>query len=159
VKPTVSFLDWLEVYGLIGAADWRLDQEGFKGVLGTQYGGGLRLRVFPWFWEKTGIFNIDLDAQANGLKTSDNHRNANVWEYQFSGIVSKEFQVFIPYVGVKYTLMGANFSPTGSANMAADTFWGVFIGLDYFVTPFVFFSAELHIFTDTAVNLGVGFKY
>jgi len=159
IKLAFAPLNWLDVYGLVGAADWRLDEGSFKGVLGTHYGGGVRLRLFPWFWEETGIFNFDVDSQASAMSTSDDKVDAYIWEYQWSGILSKEFQLFTLYGGAKYVLGGVNFSPGGTGNMSPDMFWGVFIGVDYFVTPYIFFSTELNIFTKTAISLGVGFKY
>ncbi len=36
---------------------------------------------------------------------------------------------------------------------------GVFIGTDYFVTPSVFFNAELSIFSETSIFLMVGYGY
>lgn len=169
VRATFSPLWFLDVYGNIGTADWRMQEPGFDSVLGLLYGGGLRLRLFPWFWEEEGLFNLELDAQAmalslrsgNASKHDFGHETADaeLWEYQISLMASKTFQFLVPYGGICYDRLGVNFSPGGSQNIESDFHWGVFIGLDYFVTPMVFFSAELHIFSETSLYLGVGFAY
>ena len=168
VRGTFAPLRWLDVSGFVGTADWRMRDADFESVLGVLYGGGLRLRLFPWFWEEEGLFNLEMDGQVAAISTKagdvdgdiwDRDVEAEYWEYQVSLIASKRFEVFIPFLGFCYDQMGVNFSPGGSRNVESDFNWGVFMGLDYYLTPLVYFSAELRVFTETALYLGVGFTY
>ena len=42
---------------------------------------------------------------------------------------------------------------------SVDDFVGVFGGVDYFVSPNVFFSGEAHLFDETSIYLGVGYRF
>jgi hypothetical protein len=169
VKAQFAPLKFLGVYGTIGAADWRMRDIGLESVLGVWYGGGVRLRVFPWFWEDKGFLNVELDGQIAALSTrsgnadlkafGDDDVRVEYWEYQASLLVSKRFEVFVPYLAVCYNRSGVQFAPGGSLNARPDFPWGALVGLEYFVTPQVFFTAEVHIFTENSIYVGAGFAY
>ena len=169
VKATFAPLRFLDVYGTIGAADWRMRGAGLESTLGAWYGGGFRLRVFPWFWQETGFLNVELDGQIAGLSTRSASADRSAFgsgrvrveyfEYQATLLASKRFEVFVPYLGVCYNRSGVKFSPGGSRDARPDFEWGALVGLEYFVTPQVYFTAEVHIFTENSFTLGAGFAY
>ena len=169
VKATFAPTRFLDLYGTVGAADWRMREAGLESVLGVWYGGGFRLRVFPWFWQEDGFLNVEIDAQALALSTSSGSANAGAfgnrdvrvgyWEYQGTLLVSKRFEVFVPFVGVCYNRSGVHFVPGGSRNSRPDFDWGALVGLEYSITPQVYFTGEVHIFTENSFYLGAGFAY
>ena len=153
VKATFAPTRFLGLYGTVGAADWRMREAGLESVLGVWYGGGFRLRVFPWFWQENGFLNAD-------TKTFGPHDvRVGYWEYQATLLASKRFEVFVPFVGVCYNRSGVHFAPGGSRNARPDFDWGALVGLEYSITPQVYFTGEVHIFTENSFYLGAGFAY
>ncbi|MDP8254380.1 MAG: hypothetical protein P9M14_01390 [Candidatus Alcyoniella australis] len=154
----ISFGPWriIDFYALGGAGDLSITGTTFRAALGPYYGGGLRLQVFPW---NEGEFRVALDGNVTGMHVEDEGVRGDWWEYQAALIISKTWQNFTPFGGVKYSDSGVHFKPGGSNNVRSDQNVGVFLGVDYFITPFVFFNGEIHVFAETAAFVGVGYRY
>jgi len=157
IKADVAPIPYVDIYGLFGASDLRMDNAPFEGILGTAWGVGLRPQVFPLTFMKSP-FKVALDGQYAELRTRDNDIHARLSEIQVSAIVSYVMKSLAPYGGIKYDHTTVHFS--GSDNdIVGDMDWGAFIGCDYFVTPNVFFNLELSIFAETAFYLSTGYKF
>ena len=154
----VSFGAWkiIDVYALGGAGDLAITGTTFRSPLGPYYGGGVRFQVYPW---NEGEFRVALDGNATGMRVEDEGIKGDWWEYQAALIVSKTWQNLTPFGGVKYSDSGVHFEPGGTNNLRSDQNVGVFLGIDYFITPYVFFNGEIHIFAETAAFVGVGYCY
>lgn len=158
-KINLSPLNFLEMYGLIGAADLQLDDGDYKGTLATAWGGGLRAEVFPSFWNVDTNFHIALDGQYFSVTTEDNDILGTLQEAQGALILSYAFARGVaPYGGLKYDYAHLKFE--GSNNdMRGDVDLAVFVGCDYEVTDEVFFNVDLTIFAETRIFASVGYKY
>jgi hypothetical protein len=168
----VGPMDYFDFYGTIGAADFKLSGvEGgennanvsnhYRGGLVTVYGGGIRPQLFPLWFFKTKL-NVSADFQYAAFTTEDEIGGRNIearyQEGQIALIVSYNLRDVIPYGGLKYNPINIDF--TGTKNdLKGDMDSGVFIGADYFVTPNVFFTGELSIFSETSIFLMVGYNY
>ncbi|MCB1154677.1 hypothetical protein KDL45_13565 [bacterium] len=152
---------YIDAYGLIGAADFQLDDADYRGTLATAYGGGARGELFPlWFYSTP--FRVAVDVNYLTFTTEDTlggqDIKARYEEYQASALLAYQWQGITPYGGFKYNPTYVTMEGSRN-NLVGDTDYGVFIGLDYFVTPNVFFAGELSIFAETSIFLAVGFTF
>ena len=166
VKVDAGPIKYLDVYGLIGAADFKisgteLGEQSYRGNLATFYGGGIRPQLLP-----LGLFtskvSLAADLQYAAFTTEDEIGGetfqARYQEGQVALVLTYNLKMVIPYGGLKYNPI--NVDITGVKNdLKGDIDAGVFIGTDYFVTPSVFFSGELSIFSETSIFLTVGYNY
>ncbi len=158
VKLDLAPANFIDIYGLIGAADLQLDDGDYKGILGFAYGGGIRPAVFPSFWNVKSNFHILLDGQYLTWSTMDDDVGSTLHQGQAALIMAYVIRGLAPYGGFKYDYVLIEFD--GSDNdMRGDLDFGVFVGCDYFVTDEVFFNVELTIFSETRIFAGVGYKY
>jgi hypothetical protein len=156
IKADVAPIRYVDIYGLIGTSDLRMDHADFQGSLGTMWGVGLRPQVFPLTLQSP--INITLDAQYAEAYTADEDIRARLSELQVSLVIAYVMRSIVPYGGVKFDRALVHFS--GSDNdVDGDMDWGALIGCDYYVTQNVFFNLELSIFAETAFYLSTGFKY
>jgi hypothetical protein len=156
VKADVAPIRYIDIYGLIGTSDLRMDKYDFQGSLGTMWGVGLRPQLFPLTLKSP--INITLDAQYSELYTSDENVRARASELQISLVFAYVMKSIVPYAGIKFDYAKVIFS--GSHNdVRGDLPWGGMIGVDYYVTQNVFFNLELSIFSETAFYLQTGYKY
>jgi hypothetical protein len=166
VKLDVAPMQYLDIFGIIGAANFKLARfnssyPAYRGDLVTCYGGGLRPQIFPLWFYKTN-FSVDADLQYLAFTTEDQIDGKTVearyQEGQASLLVSYRMKGIVPYGGFKYNPI--NIDITGTKNdLKGDMDVGIFIGADYFVTPSVYFTAELSIFSETSFFLMVGYNY
>jgi len=162
-KFTVGPIKYVDVYGIFGGSDLRENDGQFDGLLGTTFGIGLRPQIFPLIWRdkiNTKI-RIALDGQYREIRTSDDTTSGRLLEGQGALIISYVTPTFVPYGGMKYDWAKVLFSgnPRVADNIISSNKVGAFLGTDYFVTPEVFFSAELSIFTETGLYLAVGYRW
>ena len=158
-KLNLAPFNFLEIYGLIGAADIQLDDGDYKGVLSLAWGGGLRTEVFPAYWNVDTDFHIALDGQYYTVSTEDNNIASTFQEAQGALILSYAFARGVaPYGGLKYDYALLKFEG-GDNDMRGDLDFAVFVGCDYGVTDEIFFNVDLTIFSETRIFAGVGYKY
>lgn len=158
-KINLAPANFVELYGLVGAADIQLDDGDYKGSLVPAFGGGIRPALFPSFWKVESNFHLTLDGQYMTFTTEDNDIKATMHEGQAAIILAYVMRERIaPYGGLKYDY--AYVEVEGAENdLKGDVDFAVFVGCDYFVTAEVFFNVELNIFSETRVFAGVGYKY
>lgn len=139
--------DHMSIYAKAGYSDLK-----FRGSertpLSLTLGGGVTVSLLP----PSEMNNVLIEAQMDYF-TPENFR---VIDYQFGATYIYRSNNVIPYAGVK-------FSDTDVKNTDTDEEWqgkwkfGIVIGIQYFVNPNVFFSAEMHNFDQDAVYGSVGF--
>jgi hypothetical protein len=156
VKPDIAPVRYVDIYGLIGAAELELQNRKFDGTLGLDWGVGLRPQLFPLVWNNP--LNITLDGQFVQTRSADHNTHATLDEVQASLIFSYVMKSLAPYGGLKYDHTWMEFKSKRN-EMQDKLDWGLFIGCDYFVTQNVFFNLELTIFAETAAFLSTGYKY
>jgi len=156
--------DFVGFFASFGTGDWRMSEIEYQSFLGIDYAGGVAFKIFPW---ERSAFQTVLALSVGGFQSSG---SAHIGKEQRNDIENMEYQGsllfsyavernIIPFGGIRYDASYTRFSPRYQYNMTPSGKWGVQLGLDYFVTPYVFFSGEMQIFERTAVYMGVGLKY
>jgi hypothetical protein len=139
--------DHLSVFAKAGASDMQ-----FRGSdrtpLSFTLGGGLTVSLL----DPAERNNVLIDAQMDYFTPKE----FRVIDYQFGATYIYRNNNVIPYAGIK-------FSDTSVKNTENNDEWegkwkfGIVIGIQYFVNPNVFFSAEMHNFDQDSIYGGVGF--
>ena len=145
LRPTFKIYNRIAFYGNIGAADFH--QGGADGALGLLTGGGAKVFIV----NDNPYLNLYLDGQFSTFSSDDNGSGGRFFAYQFSGVISHQAVNWIIYAGPKYSQL--------QNGAEADQKVGIVIGLDYSITPMVFFTAEMHNFSDDALYVGVGYRF
>jgi len=157
-------VEFFGVFASIGTGDWRMGTIDYQSFLGVNYSGGVKFKVFPWerspFQTVLSLGAWGFQASGTALEGDEEEVDVGIIEYQGSLVFSYAVERnILPFGGVRYVSSSTRFSPRARYNMAPVGKWGVQLGIDYFVTPYVFFSGEMQIFERTAAYLGVGLKY
>ena len=161
LRGEFGVLDGLDLYGLLGLSSLSFDDANFDGSLGPTLGIGARygLLNFP-----ESNLRIILDVQAEYSRVEDGSKRVSQQRYHAATYVLKEFGAagrvgyFYPYAGLK--LSYARFDGSGGMDDYHSEDWlGIFAGADYFVSPNVYFSGEAHLFDETSLSLGVGYRF
>jgi len=148
VRPALTFKGRIAVYANLGMAD--LHQGEFDGALGLLAGGGAKIFLI----NASRYLNLYLDGQFHTFQTAGD-RDRRFWAYQGAVLISHASENWNVYGGGKYS----EFTEDGGDNAAAADKVGIIIGIDYSVTPMVFFTGEMHNFSDDALYLGVGYRF
>lgn len=161
-KVNFAPANFLDIYGIIGAADLQLDDGDFKGVLAPAWGFGLRPAIFPSFWNVDTNFNIALDGQYLTWTTEANDQSATFHEVQgalvLAYVYKRDTPFVVPYGGFKYDYVLVKFE--GNSNdLRGDIDYAISVGCDYYVTKEVFFNVDLTIFSETRIFAAVGYQY
>lgn len=153
-------VDGLEIYGILGLTDAEFDDANFDGGLGGTFGAGVKYGLFHF--QTTGL-KLVLDVQGEYFSSSDGSKRARQQAYHGAAYLVKEVGAagrvgyFYPYGGLR--LSYARYDDKGIDDFTNEDFVGVFGGADYFVNPNIFFSGEVHLFDETSLYLGVGYRF
>ena len=153
--------DGIEVYALMGFSDAQFDREDFTGTLGASLGLGVRYGLLHY--PQTGV-RVVLDLQGEAFRSRDGSKTVRHQAYHAAVYVVREIGA-AGRVGYLYPYGGARVSYArydgshGVDDYTGDDFIGVFGGADYFVNPNVFFTGEVHLFDETSIYLGVGYRF
>ncbi len=153
IKADYGLLDRLDLYGEVGVADLQIEQKEFRGALSTIYGGGIKLSLLPL--SANGL-NFFLNGQILAFSSKDGGAEADFLEYQGAATLCFKSNNFATYGGVRVSQVVIDYKDQGT--LKAKNLVGVFLGIDYFVNPKVFFTGEMHNFDQDALYLGVGYK-
>ena len=145
LRPTFKIYDRIAFYADIGAADFH--QGDADGALGLLAGGGTKIFII----NDNPYINLYIDGQFLTFSSSYGTESERFLAYQFSAILSHQENNWDIYAGPKYAQLQ-------NSDHASDKV-GIVIGIDYSVTPMVFFTAEMHNFTDDALYVGVGYRF
>ena len=160
LRAQFGLIDKLDLYLLLGFADADLNGASFKGALGGHFGIGAHYAMLEFAENDTKLM---LDVQADFYRSSDGGDRVTQQGYYLATYLLREFGAagrtgyFYPFGGVRvsYTYMDGK----GTDNLTGKDFVGVFGGADYFVNPNVFFTGEVHVFDETSLYLGVGYRF
>ncbi len=152
-------LDGVDLYGTLGLGDLDFDRADFSGSLGETFGGGVRLGLmnFP-----ESSVKLVLDLQGEYLRTADGSKRVRHQAYHAATYLVREIGAarrvgyLFPYGGLRVSY--ARYDGRRLDDYEGDNFVGVFGGVDYFVSPNVFFAGELHLFDENSLYLGVGYR-
>jgi hypothetical protein len=145
LRPTFKIYDRVAFYGNIGAADYHHGDA--DGTLGLLAGGGAKV----FFIAHNQYINLYADGQFLTFASKYDGAGHRFFAYQFALLISHKDDNWNIYAGPKY----AQLQNGAHANDKV----GIVIGMDYSVTPMVYFTAEMHNFSDDALYVGVGYRF
>jgi hypothetical protein len=160
-RGQIGVLDGLDLYATLGFGDLEFDRVDFQGSLGEDLGIGLRYGLLN-FPEQS--MKLVTDLQAEYLRSEDGSRKVERMGYHAALYLVREMGAagrvgyFYPFGGLRFSYAHYELNQ-GIDDYSSDNFLGVFGGADYFVTPNVFFSGELHLFDENGLYLGVGYRF
>lgn len=137
-----------------GVADLRLKNDGYRGILGGGFGGGLRGCLFDPEEQK---LNASLFLEAFTFNSDSSTGGSSVREYEAALLFDFTSENTTTYAGLKASQMAITVSP-GSRDFNAGNTLGAVFGIDYLVTPQVYFNGEIQIYDQQAIYLNVGYK-
>ncbi len=164
-------VDWLEFGGTLMAADARRSRTKFRGNMGV--GGGVDLRFYPILQERFEI-NVAIGGGAlfirnegdtpgtispRGTRVDDSLRTR---QYHAELILSRAFDTWNLYGGVIWNRNKVlqDFIPSdldpGLDDVQEVFPAGLVVGVDYFITPLVFFSIEGQNFHEDTITGTIG---
>lgn len=160
-RAEVGVADGLDLYGILGFTDADLDHADFAGTLGESFGVGVRygLLNFP-----ESALQVVLDLQGEYFRSRDGDRDLRTRAYHAATYLVREIGAagrvgyIYPFGGVRLSYARAD-GGGGVDDVHSDDLVGIFGGADYFVNPNVFFSGEVHLFDETSLYLGVGYRF
>lgn len=163
-----------ELYGKIGVSDLKGNWKRLNGTkvkvemdrglalaaggsadLWRSEGGDVALRLGSEIrWTEPGIDKVKVDEVSVDISEAD----FELWEWQVSLAVSKEFERLIPYIGIKYSDsdMKTKYTYGGTAydiDAGNDNNIGAFAGFNYPVTDNFTVSLEGRFFDEEAVTI------
>ncbi len=159
-RAQIGVLEKLDLYALLGFADVDIDDPGFKGTLGENLGIGALYAMLEFADSDTRLM---LDLQGEFVRSKDGSDQVRQQNYHAATYLMREFGAagrtgyFYPFGGIRVSY--SRYDPSGKGEFISKDFVGVFGGADYFVNPNVFFSGEVHVFDETSLYLGVGYRF
>ncbi len=150
-----SIISSLTVFADAGFADVSLSNPNFQGYMGFSYGGGLKFSVPD---PHRSRYTINFDADVYNVQSGNSVRNANDFEY--SGAIYAAFKNAntITYGGLQASNVDLSFtSPNQDYHSKYNV--GALFGMDEFITPFLFFNFEVHVFDEQSVEGSMGYEF
>jgi hypothetical protein len=160
LRAQLGVMEKLDLYALLGVADLEIDGGGFKGTLGADLGVGARYSMLE-FPDSDARLMLDLQGEVG--RSEDGSERVTRQSYHAATYLLGEYGAagrtgyFYPYGGIRVSY--ARYDGEGLDNFISKDFVGVFGGADYFVNPNVFFSGEVHLFDETSLFLGAGYRF
>ncbi len=150
-----NIISSLSIYADGGFDDVWLSNPDFKGYLGGSYGGGVRLSLPD---PHRSRFTINIVADLNNTGSGNGVRNVNDFEY--TGAVYAAFKNLntITYGGIETSNVDLSFTNPNISYTSKYNIGGIF-GLDQFITPYVFFNFEVHVFDVQSVEGSIGYTF
>lgn len=161
LRAQFGVLDGVDLYATVGLGDLEFDHADFEGSLGESFGVGLRYGLLNF---KENEMKLVLDVQGEYLRSSDGGERVRHQAYHAAALLVKEIGAagrvgyLFPYGGARVSY--ARYDASGGVDdYTSDDVIGVLGGVDYFVNPNVFFSAEAHLFDETGLYLSAGYRF
>ncbi len=161
VRAEFGLLANLDLYALFGLTDVEFQHLNFEGDLRESLGAGVRWSVLQL---PDPALQFVLDLQGETFRSEDGARTARCQAYHLAAYAVREIGAagrvgyFYPYGGLRLSYADYDLN-RGASDHSSDDFLGVFGGVDYFVNPNVYFSGEAHLFDETSLYLGVGYRF
>jgi len=183
LKPSYAINDLIEVYAQAGIVKNDISTQGYVGGVyktpysitfdpDLSYGAGVKLNSDidnVWFVGADVQFLLADDSakvvkNPAGNMTEYIYRSSTLFEWQAAVYGARRLDMFIAYGGVKYfdstlEMTGATGQP--DINFAADTNFGIFVGVDIPIdmTGEEDWTTSLELIFADELSFGVGFKY
>ncbi len=145
----ISPKKWFCGYVFGGFSDMKFDAENFHSPLGPKFGAGIKFSV-----SSGSYVSLNLDGQFAYQHNSDG-QSLDYYELQSFLTISYRYANLYVYGGLSVSESWLDFS--GGNSYTASNLFGVVVGMDYFVTPTLFMTVEMHNFDKDAIYIGVGF--
>lgn len=136
-----------------GVSDLRFKDDGFRGILGGAFGLGMKGVIFDPEEQKT---NVCFFLEGLTFKSESSDRRALVFEYQAALLVEFTAENTTTYGGLKVSQMDITLKPY-KEKYSSDNNLGALFGMDYLVTPQVYFNGEIQIYDQQAIFVSVGY--
>ncbi len=156
LKGTYGITPRLAVFGRFGMADIRLDRLGFSGSLEPTYGAGLMYAIYRA--QKDPSINIVLSAAYDRLQSSEGQTDLSANAFRGSAIVTKGVKDLLLYGGLRLSTVDLS-GDRKVPSMDADDIFGFVAGIDYGISERVYLMAELDLFDQYALAVGIGFNF
>ncbi|MCL4557659.1 MAG: hypothetical protein M1491_03370 [Deltaproteobacteria bacterium] len=141
------------VYG--GFSDIWLSNPDFRGYLGGSYGGGVRLSLPD---PHRSRFTINFDADVGNTQSGNGTRGTSDFEYRGAVYAAFKNANTITYGGLEGSNVDLSFTSPNVDYISRYNIGGVF-GLDQFITPYVFFNFEVHVFDEQSLEGSIGYTF
>jgi hypothetical protein len=145
----ISPKKWFCGYVFGGFSDMKFNAENFHSPLGPEFGAGMKFSVSPG-----SNVGLNLDGQF-AYQHNSNGQSLNYYELQSFLTISYRYANLYVYGGLSISQSWLDFSSGG--DYTANNLFGVVVGMDYFVTPALFMTTEMHNFDKDVIYIGVGF--
>ncbi|MBI5018160.1 MAG: hypothetical protein HZB55_22065 [Deltaproteobacteria bacterium] len=157
LRAEYGVLNDLGVYGTLGMSDIDIDKADYRAGRGGSAGAGLR-----WGMVRSGdgslqlVLNLEAEYLTVGDVRRTNYRAVTYVVKQYGASGTSGF--FYPFggFGVSY----ADYKGKGRVDDYHNkNFIGIFGGADYFVSPNIYFSGEIHLIDEAAGYATVGYRF
>jgi hypothetical protein len=183
---TLNFVNRLDVYGVLGAAksssDWRFtDAASFvhRIELDTEFsffwGAGARAILYEWGSASLGLGSCYFSSKytpksfkSDGILQPVEGSSAFWNEWQVNLDTSYKIDLFIPYIGFKYSQARAFFSgfsaPISQSGQGANSFknrslFGLYLGCSITNGDYFMFNLEGRLIDEEAVSVSADFRF
>ncbi len=150
-----NILSSLGVFAYGGFSDIWLSDPDFRGYLGASYGGGIRLSLPDPHRSK---FTIDIDADISNTLSGNSVRSTSDFEYRGAVYAAFKNANTITYGGLEGSNVDLSFTNPHVSYTSKYNIGGIF-GLDEFITPYVFFNFEVHVFDEEFLEGSIGYTF
>lgn len=127
----------------------------FRGYMDVSYGGGMRLSLPD---PHRSRFTVNIDADVYNVQSGNSTRSANDFEYAGALYAAFKNANTITYGGLEASNVHLTFTGPGQ-DYSSKYNVGVMIGMDQFITPYVFFNFEAHVFDEQSIEGSIGYTF
>jgi len=161
LKGSYGIRDWLEVFGRLGGATFKIRGTPFDSSLGIAAGGGLK----GTFLDPPGHpLRYSLGGQFLYIQTDNQGATAKWFEYDiWLGASYKDLKNLIPYGGVVYSRVDGkleNFNPQPALDkFKSPTAAGIFFGIDWPLSKKTNLGIEARLFSENSGTLSLMYRF
>jgi hypothetical protein len=145
----ISPKKWFCGYVFGGFSDMKFNVEDFHSPLGPKFGGGIKFSV-----PAGSNVGLNFDGQF-AYQHNSNGKSLNYYELQSFSTISYRYANLYVYGGLSISQSWLDFS--SGKDYTAKNLFGAVVGMDYFVTPTLFITTEMHNFDKDVIYIGIGF--
>jgi hypothetical protein len=158
--------DWFCIDGKLGVGDVVYKRDGFEKLdYDKGFAGGYGARIKPFYNSLSDIKFIlgahHICVHADAVRDSTGLNQKVIWDgWQLDGIVYRDFNKFIPYIGVKVKKVYLIRRIAGEKDymrMKSKTQAGGVLGVDYKITKDCSFNFEVRFFDEQAYSAGISY--
>jgi hypothetical protein len=161
LKGSYGITDWLEVFGRLGGATFKIRGTPFDSSLGIAAGGGLKGTFLD---PPAHPLRYSLGGQFLYIQTDNQGATAKWFEYDiWLGASYKDLKNLIPYGGVVYSRVDGkleNFNPQPALDkFKSPTAAGIFFGIDWPLSKKTNLGIEARLFSENSGTLSLMYRF